>query len=178
MQKQFAVIFTIKWWTLSLYVRLFLKWNFFKTHALHTGVRTRKQGIVNWTVAYWLSTDFNRGVFRQGKRERKFVLPPGSMPFISHPHLLCFCPFQSKCLTLMLVTLHSFCVHSESPNAEQESDETIRREDAPRALVFYSVCSSLFFLSKSPDLGLGDKVLNSQVTYAVFLNREWLDAGE
>lgn len=100
------------------------------------------------------------------------------MPFISHPHLLCFCLFQSKCLTLMLVTLHSFCLHSESPNAEQESDEIIRREDAPRALVFYSVCSSLFFLSKSPEPGLGDKVLNSQVTYAVFLNREWLDAGE
>ncbi len=97
------------------------------------------------------------------------------MPFISI-HISCaFALFNLKCLTLMLVTLHSFCLHSESPNADQESDETIRREDAP---VFYSVCSKLFFLSKSPDPGLGDKVLNSQVTYAVSLNREWLDAGE
>lgn len=92
------------------------------------------------------------------EKEIKYVLPPGPMPLISHPHLLCFSLFQPKCLTLMLVTLHSFCLHSESPNAEQESDETYQEKGRTKtASLLQCVLESLFFfMSRSLDPGLGD----------------------
>lgn len=47
----------------------------------------------------------------------------------------------------MLVTLHSFCLHSESPNAEQESDENYQEKGQTKsASLLQCVLESFFFL--------------------------------